>query len=86
MTTFQFWGPTALPCFLVLVGILINQVGLSRVIASLNRMEDKLGGRIDKLDSKVDEVKDLIHSEVKDLLNMIGDHGQRLVRLERKPE
>jgi len=50
---------------------------------------DRTDAKIDKVEAKVDGLKDLIHSQVKDLLNMIGDHGQRIVRLEerqKKPE
>lgn len=69
--SWQVWLALGAPSALALVGILLNQNGHNR-----------LDRRIERLGDEVKGIRDLIHSEVKALLNMIGDDGQRIVRLE----
>jgi hypothetical protein len=69
----QLWVVIAAPSILALVGILLNQTGLNR-----------LDGRIDRVEQRMDRMMDIWNRDVKDLLGMISDHGQRIVRLEER--
>lgn len=80
MNTMQIWAVIGVPSFLVLVGILLNQQGLTRLEHRMDPFEE----RMDRLDSLILRVNETLHAEVKDLLSMIGDYGQRIVRLEER--
>jgi hypothetical protein len=71
MSQLQLWVVIAAPSILALVGILLNQTGLHR-----------LDGRIDRVDRRMDQMMDIWNRDVKDLLGLISDHGQRIVRIE----
>lgn len=75
MSQLQLWVVIAAPSILALIGILLNQTGLHRV-------EDRLGTRMDRIEQRMDQMVDVWNRDVKDLLGMISDHGQRIVRLE----
>jgi len=75
MSQLQVWVVIAAPSILALIGIVLNQTGLHRV-------EDRLGARIDRLEQRTDQMMDIWNRDVKDLLGLISDHGQRIVRLE----
>jgi hypothetical protein len=77
MSQLQLWVVIAAPSILALVGILLNQTGLNRVDARIDRVEQRLGERMDRM-------MDIWNRDVKDLLGMISDHGQRIVRLEER--
>ena len=80
MNTLQIWAVIGVPSFLVLVGILLNQQGLACLEHRMDRFEE----RMDRLDAMILRVNETLHAEVKDLLNMIGDYGQRIVWLEER--
>jgi hypothetical protein len=71
MSQLQLWVVIAAPSILALIGILLNQTGLHRV-----------DGRIDRVEQRMDQMMDIWNRDVKDLIGMISDHGQRIVRLE----
>ncbi len=71
MSQLQLWVVIAAPSILALIGILLNQTGLHRV-----------DGRIDRVEQRMAQMMDIWNRDVKDLLGMISDHGQRIVRLE----
>ncbi|HVT98075.1 MAG TPA: hypothetical protein VHE33_11255 [Acidobacteriaceae bacterium] len=71
MSQLQLWVVIAAPSILALIGILLNRSGLHR-----------LDGRIDRVEQRIDQMMDIWNRDVKDLLGMISDHGQRIVRLE----
>ena len=75
MSQLQLWVVIAAPSILALVGILLNQSGLHRLDGRIDRVEQRLGQRIDQM-------MDIWNRDVKDLLGMISDRGQRIVRLE----
>ena len=75
MSQLQLWVVIAAPSILALVGILLNQSGLHRLDGRIDRVEQRLGQRIDQM-------MDIWNRDVKDLLGMISDHGQRIVRIE----
>jgi hypothetical protein len=75
MSQLQLWVVIAAPSILALIGILLNQTGLHRVDGRIDRLEQRMGERIDHM-------MDIWNRDVKDLLGMIADHGQRIVRLE----
>jgi hypothetical protein len=77
MSQLQLWVVIAAPSILALVGILLNQTGL-------HRLENRLDGRIDSVERRLDQMMDIWNRDVKDLLGMIADHGQRIVRLEER--
>lgn len=61
------------PTFTVLLGILLNQRGM-----------DRLDGRMERIEDEQRALRKQMHEEYIGLLNMIGDHGQRIVRLEER--
>jgi hypothetical protein len=63
----------SVPTFTVLLGILLDQRGIDRLDRRMERIEDEQRA----LRKQIDE-------EYIGLLNMIGDHGQRIVRLEER--
>lgn len=71
MSQLQLWVVIAAPSILALIGILLNQTGLHRV-----------DGRIDRVEQRMDQMMDIWNRDVKGLLGLISDHGQRIVRLE----
>jgi hypothetical protein len=71
MSQLQLWVVIAAPSILSLVGILLNQTGVHR-----------LDGRIDRVEQRMGQMMDIWNRDVKDLLGMISDHGQRIVRLD----
>jgi len=73
MSEVQIWVAVAAPFVAVYFGILLNQKGIERLDKRLDRVEDG-----------VRDVNTTIHSDVQGLLEMISDHGQRIVRLEER--
>jgi hypothetical protein len=71
MSQLQLWVVIAAPSILALIGILLNQTGMHRV-----------DGRIDRVEQRMAQMMDIWNRDVKDLIGMISDHGQRIVRLE----
>ena len=67
------WVVVAAPFVAVLFGILLNRKSIDRLDRRLDRVEDGLR-----------EVNKTIHNDVQGLLGMIGEHGQRIVRLEER--
>ena len=63
----------AVPTLMVFVGILLNERGLGRVDRRMERLEDRVG-----------RLEELHHQEIRDLLSLLGNHSQRLVRLEER--
>ncbi len=63
----------AVPTLTVLLGILLNERGVGRVERRLERLEDRVGN-----------LERLHHEEIRDLLSLLGDHAQRLVRIEER--
>ena len=63
----------AVPTLMVFVGTLLNERGLTRVERRMERLEDRTA-----------RLEGLHHEEIRDLLSLIGDYGQRLVRLEER--
>ena len=61
----------AVPTFAILLGILLNQKGIDRLDRRMERIEDEQRS-----------LRQQMHNEYSGLLGMIGDHSQRLVRLE----
>lgn len=77
MSQLQLWVVIAAPSILALVGILLNQTGL-------HLLEQRLGGRVASVERRMDQMMDIWNRDVRDLLGMISDHGQRIVRLEER--
>ncbi len=79
MSPLQLWAVIAAPSILALIGILLNQSGL-------HRLEQRVDGRIDRVEQRLgqrmDQMMDIWNRDVKDLLGIISDHGQRIVRIE----
>lgn len=84
MSQLQLWVVIAAPSILALVGILLNQSGLHQVENRLGARIDRLETRMDRLETRMTTMIDYWHTDVKDLLGMISDHGQRIVRLEER--
>jgi hypothetical protein len=65
------------PTFAVLLGMLLNQRGI-------DRLADRLDQRMERIEDEQRAFRNQLHDEYIGLLNMIGDHGQRTVRLEER--
>jgi hypothetical protein len=65
------------PTFAVLLGILLNQRGT-------DRLADRLDRRMERIEDEQRALRKQMHDEYYGLPNMIGDHGQRIVRLEER--
>jgi hypothetical protein len=63
----------AIPMFGIFLGILLNQ-----------RAADKLAGELKEVRKEILDLRNQMHEEYIGLLNMIGDHAQRVVRLEER--
>ena len=63
----------AVPTLMVSAGILLNERGLTRVERRMERLEDRTA-----------RLEGLHHEEIRDLLSLLGDYSQRLVRLEER--
>jgi hypothetical protein len=63
----------AVPTFAVLLGILLNQKSV-----------DRLDHRMERLEDEMRDFRKQMHDKYIGLLGMIGDHGQRIVRLEQR--
>jgi hypothetical protein len=61
------------PTLMVFIGILLNERGVGRVEHRIERLDDRAG-----------RLEALHHEEIRDLLSLLGDHAQRLVRLEER--
>jgi hypothetical protein len=73
LPVWQLLSVIVIPSLMVLVGILLNERGIGRVERHIERLEDRVG-----------RLEALHHEEIRDLLSLIGDHAQRLVRLEER--
>jgi hypothetical protein len=63
----------SVPTFTVLLGIFLGQRGNDRLERRLERIEDEQRA-----------LRKQMNDEYLGLLNMIGDHGQRIVRIEER--
>jgi hypothetical protein len=76
MSTLPMWQlltVLAVPSFTALLGILLNQRGIDRIDRRIERIEDELRS-----------FRKQMHDEYIGLLSLIGDHAQRIVRLEER--
>jgi TolA-binding protein len=80
LTISQLWSALAIPTLLILVSILLNHRGMDQLSHRIDRLED----RLNQLSNRVDQLAQIVHSDVQGLLSMIGDQGQRIVRLEQR--
>jgi hypothetical protein len=69
----QLLTVVAVPTLMVFIGILLNERGIGRVERPMERLEDRVG-----------RLEELHHEEIRDLLSLLGDHAQRLVRIEER--
>jgi hypothetical protein len=63
----------SVPTFTVLLGILLGQRG-----------NDRLERRMERIEDEQRALRKQMNDEYLGLLNMIGDHGQRIVRIEER--
>ena len=56
MSELQLWAVIAAPSVLALVGILLNQAGISRLDHRMDRFQDQIDKRFDAVDKKFDAV------------------------------
>ncbi|WP_236656882.1 hypothetical protein [Acidisarcina polymorpha] len=63
----------SVPTFTVLLGILLGQRG-----------NDRLERRMERIEDEQRALRKQMNEEYIGLLNMFGDHGQRIVRLEQR--
>jgi hypothetical protein len=80
LTVSQLWSALAIPTLLILLGILLNHRGMDQLSHRIDRLED----RMNQLAARVDQLTQMLHNDVQGLLSMIGDQGQRIVRLEQR--
>jgi hypothetical protein len=76
--------PAAIPTSAVLVGILLNQNGLSRLEARTTAMENRLDRRIETLASETIALRKQLHEDIVMLSGRDTDKSERLARLEER--
>jgi hypothetical protein len=71
-----------IPVLAILFGILLNQRGLDRVEARMEKMEGTLNGRIDHLSARIDRIL----ADLLQFYRTLGEHDAKIENLEkRKP-
>jgi len=76
--------PATIPTSAVLVGILLNQNGLSRLEACMSAMEIRLDRRIDTLATEIVALRKQLHDDIVMLIGRDTDKAERLARLEER--
>jgi hypothetical protein len=76
--------PATIPTLAVLVGILLNQNGLSRLEARMTAMENRLDRRIDTLATEIVALRKQLHDDIVMLIGRDTDKAERLARLEER--
>lgn len=97
MNTVAWWQlltVLAIPMFGIFLGILLNQRSADKLSAEIKDVRTEIKDVRNEIKDVRDEIKDVraelldfrkpMHSAYIGLLNMIGDHGQRIVRLEER--
>lgn len=90
MNTVAWWQlltVLAIPMFGIFLGILINQRSADKLSAEIKDVRNEIKDVRDEIKDVRAELLDFrkpMHSAYIGLLNMIGDHGQRIVRLEER--
>ena len=80
----QLLGVLAVPTFGVLLGILLNQRNNDRLADRVDRLSDRLDHRMERIEEEQRAFRKQMHDEYIDLLGLIGDHAQRIVRMEER--
>jgi hypothetical protein len=74
----------ALPIWQLLTVLAIPMLGIFLGILLNQRAADKLSVDLRDMRKELTDFRKQMHDEYVGLLNMIGDHGQRIVRLEER--
>ncbi len=80
----QILGIFSVPTFSVLLGILLNQRGMDRLADRLDHRMERMEHRMERIEDEQKSLRKQMGEEYFGLLNMIGDYGQRIVRLEER--
>jgi hypothetical protein len=72
MNNVQLYIAVGLPTVMVLVGIFINQ-------RSFDRLENSLGGRMDRLEARLDRIA----ADLREFYRTLGQHDARLDNMEK---
>jgi len=73
MNNVQLYIAVGLPTVMVLVGIFLNQ-------RSFDRLESSLGGRMDRLEARLDRIE----ADLREFFRTLGQHDARLDNLEKR--
>jgi hypothetical protein len=73
MNNVQLYIAVGLPTVMVLVGIFLNQ-------RSFDRLESNLGGRMDRLEARLDRIE----ADLREFYRTLGQHDARLDNLEKR--
>jgi len=73
MNNVQLYIAVGLPTVMVLVGIFLNQ-------RSFDRLESNLGGRMDRLEARLDRIE----AGLREFYRTLGQHDARLDNLEKR--
>jgi len=73
MNNVQLYIAVGLPTVMVLVGIFLNQ-------RSFDRLESSLGGRMDRLEARLDRIE----ADLREFYRTLGQHDARLDNLEKR--
>lgn len=76
--------PATIPTLAVLVGILLNQTGISRLESRMSSMETRLDGRINSLAGEIIALRKQLHDDIVMLVGRDTDKSERLARLEER--
>jgi len=74
----------SVPTFTAILGVLLNQRSMDRLADRLDHRMERIENRMERSDDELQGFRKQMHDEYIGLLNMIGDHGQRIVRLEER--
>jgi len=73
MNNVQLYIAVGLPTVMVLVGIFLNQ-------RSFDRLESSLGGRMDRLEVRLDRIE----ADLREFYRTLGQHDARLDNMEKR--
>jgi len=76
--------PATIPTLAVLVGILLNQTGISRLESRIDKIENRLDGRINNLAAEIVSLRKQFHDDIVMLIGPDTDKAELLARLEER--
>jgi archaellum component FlaC len=93
MNDTQLFLAIGVPSFLVLIGILLNLVGSSRIETRLDgridRAENGIGSRLDRIENRLTPIENrltTIEGDLRRFYQILGEHTAKIENLEKKTD